>query len=118
MPPTLPLPPGVNISVGGSRKKTARVLKAQFGNSYAQRAADGLNAVSSEYSVTFGNLTYAEAKAIDRFFEAQAGYQAFLYRAPGTEEAPKLWTVESWTMQHVDGDIHSITATMLQQFTP
>ncbi|MGM4911022.1 phage tail protein [Rhizobium sp. 768_B6_N1_8] len=115
--PNLPLPNDVEISVGSSRDEVARVLKAQFGNGYAQRAGDGLNPINAEYSVSFENLTRAEAATIIAFFKERAGWQAFYYTPP-SEEGPRMWTCEKWRIVHV-GSIHdSVFATFTQVFAP
>ncbi|QSY98657.1 phage tail protein (plasmid) [Rhizobium bangladeshense] len=115
--PTLPTPNNVEISVGSSRDEVARVLKAQFGNGYAQRAGDGLNAINAEYSVAFENLTRDEAKIMTDFFIERAGWKAF-YFTPPDQDTPRLWTCEKWRTIHV-GPIHdTVSATFTQVFAP
>jgi phage-related protein len=115
--PTLPLPAGVAISVGSGREETARVLKAQFGNGYAQRAADGLNSLNSEYGITFENLTREESAAIVAFLRAQAGYQGF-YFTPPDETVARLWTCEKWRITHTEQVHDTLTCTFTEVFAP
>lgn len=114
--PTLELPPEVAISPGSGMEENARVLVAQFGSNYAQRAADGLNSVSSQYSVTFENLTRDEGETIIAFFRARKGSEAFYFTPPGDSE--KMWRCEKWSRTHVDAAFDTINATFIQVFTP
>jgi phage-related protein len=116
MPDTLELPTNVAISVGSGVEETARILKAQFGNSYAQRSGDGLNNISSVYSVSFENLTRAEANFIVDFFRDQGGYKGFYWTPPG--QTQKLWRCEKWSRTHVDATFDSLAAQFEEVFTP
>lgn len=114
--PSIPLPPNVGVSVGSSLEESARVLKAQFGSGYAQRAGDGLNNIVGSYSVTFENLTRDEAAVIVQFFKTQGGARAFVFIPPG-EEVERLWTCEKWKRTHVDATIDTVTASFEEVFT-
>lgn len=113
----LRLPPHVDISVGSELSETARVLKAQFGDGYAQRAADGINSIGGEYSVTFENLYREEAVQLIAFFREMRGSKAFYFKPPH-EQDPMLWTCEKWKRQHVDTAIDTVSATFVRVFTP
>ncbi len=115
--PTLPLPAGVSISPGSSQEVTARVLKAQFGNGYAQRMGDGLNAVTAEYQVSFDSLTKAEAQAMNAFFRERAGWQAFYFTPPG-ESVARMWTCEKWRIANADAIYDTVSATFSEVFAP
>lgn len=115
--PNLPLPEDVDVSLGSEISTQARVLKAQFGNGYTQRAGDGQNAVSSQYQITFQNLTRAEAQVILDFFKERAGYKSFYYQVSGEDE-PRLWTCEQWSREHVTKMLDTIKCTFTEVFTP
>lgn len=114
--PYIPLPENVDVSLGSEVQSQARVLKAQFGNGYTQRAGDGQNAVADQYSVSFQNLTRPEAKVILDFLRERAGFQSFRYRVSG-EDADKLWTCEQWSREHVSPMLDTVKATFIQVFT-
>lgn len=116
MPEVFEPPTYVAISVGSGVEETARILKAQFGNSYAQRSGDGLNNITSVYSVSFENLTRGEANFIVDFFRRQGGYKGFLWTPPGGVQ--KLWRCEKWSRSHVDATFDSISAQFEEVFTP
>ncbi|AHC30453.1 minor tail protein [Rhizobium phage vB_RleS_L338C] len=114
--PTLPLPEGVEVSVGSEVAFRARVLKANFGEGYTQRSGDGQNAVSATYSVSFNTLTRVEAKILLDFFAAQAGYKAFYYTIKG-ETDPRMWVCEEWSREQVTALLDNVKATWVEVFT-
>lgn len=98
-------------------KKTVkpRILENDFGDGYTQRAADGLNSLRREWSVSWTNLTTAQKNILIGFFESQLGYKAFLWTAPG-DTAVRKWTAREWTEEPVAANIWSITSTFRQEF--
>lgn len=109
--------PPVNPSVGGLTKSTQpRVLIADFGDGYTQRAGDGLNATERRLSVRWENISAADADMIEAFFEARRGYEAFLWNPPQGGPTGKKWTCPEWERENVDTGIDSITATFRQVF--
>jgi phage-related protein len=98
---------------GLSGDTTLAVRKAQFGDGYAQRAADGLNNRSSSYSLTFiGDA--AKISAIFAFLDARAGAEAFYWTPLLRQQS--LFTCEKYTEPTKDGDVYTITATFDQTF--
>ncbi|MDR5736128.1 phage tail protein [Caballeronia sp. LZ025] len=105
--------PTVSNSSGST---TLKVRKAQFGDGYAQRVADGLNSAASTFSLQFvGDAT--KISAILAFLRAHAGAAAF-YWTPLLWAAPALFTCESFSEPTRDGDVYTITATFDQTFAP
>jgi phage-related protein len=95
---------------------TATVRKAQFGDGYAQRVADGLNNVASSFNLQFiGDA--AKIAAVLAFLRAKAGAESF-YWTPLLWSAPALFTCETWGEPTKDGDTYTITATFDQTFAP
>jgi phage-related protein len=115
--PALALPPQVAISVGSALEETAKVLTAQFGNNYAQRAGDGINSISGSYAITFENLSRDECSTIVDFFRERAGYKGFVFIVPG-EVDERLWRCEKWNRTHVDPISDTLTATFTEVFAP
>ncbi|MDR5825787.1 phage tail protein [Caballeronia sp. LZ043] len=95
---------------------TLKTRKAQFGDGYAQRVADGLNNASSSFSLQFVNDA-ATISAILAFLRAHAGATAFLW-TPLLWTAPGLFTCESFSEPTRDGAVYTITATFDQTFAP
>jgi len=94
---------------------TLRTRTAQFGDGYAQKAADGLNNRSATYSLQFiGDET--KISAILSFLDAHAGATPFLWTPP---LRPQLqFTCETYTEPTKDGSVYTITATFIQSFAP
>lgn len=98
---------------GLSGTATLKVRKAQFGDGYAQRAADGLNSRSSSFNLTFiGDA--AKISAIRDFLDARAGAEAF-YWTPLLRPR-SLFTCETYSEPTKDGDLYTMTATFNQTF--
>ncbi|CAE6879930.1 phage tail protein [Paraburkholderia domus] len=100
---------------GLSGDATLRVRKAQFGDGYAQRVADGLNNRSSSYQLQFIGAADKLA-AILAFLDAHAGAAAF-YWTP-LLRPQSLFTCEKYTEPTKDGDVYTMTAQFDQTFAP
>jgi phage-related protein len=100
---------------GLSGDTTLRVRKAQFGDGYAQRVADGLNNRSSSYQLQFVRDA-ATIAAIFAFLDAHAGATAF-YWTP-LLRAQSLFTCEKYTEPTKDGNAYTLTAQFDQTFAP
>lgn len=98
-----------------SGSATLRVRKAQFGDGYAQRIADGINNRSSSYNLTFISDA-ATITAILAFLDSHAGATSF-YWTP-LLRPQSLFTCEKYSEPTKDGDVYTITATFDQTFTP
>ncbi|WP_321940050.1 phage tail protein [Paraburkholderia sp. J8-2] len=90
------------------------VRSAKFGDGYEQRAADGLNNVSTQYALQFIGGE-AKIKAILAFLKAAGGATSFLWTPP-LEDAPLVFYSETWTPPTKDGDTWTMTATFQQTF--
>lgn len=114
--PTLPLEitTAVPGSTGSSAKTQVNLLKAKLGNNYVFSAPNGLNAVSTTWTVRWDNVTIAQWKMLEDFFASRKG-QPF-YWQPDDAPAPILWTCESWEKTAVTGMRRSGTATFEQSF--
>lgn len=110
--------PAITPSVSGIAEEVApRVLGADFGDGYTQRAGDGLNAIARTVQLTWPAMTFANANAIEAFFEARRGYEAFLWTNPITPGVERKWTAPKWNKATVGStDLATITATFKQEF--
>ena len=98
---------------GLSGTATLKVRKAQFGDGYDQRVADGLNSRRSSYNLTFiGDA--AKISAILAFLDARAGAEAF-YWTP-LLRTQSLFICETYSEPTKDGDVYTMTATFDQTF--
>jgi len=100
---------------GSSKTKKPRILRADFGDGYTQRATDGINTNRDRWVVKFRCDTSGEADTFEAFLVAH-GSDAF-YWTPPREGTPKLWTVESWTRTPEDSpDTDLFSCNFVQEF--
>lgn len=107
--PAIPPSPGTEIA------PEVKVLAADFGDGYRQRAADGLNNIRDTFAFAWEALPAADADAIVAFLKARLGTEAFLYTPPG-ESAPRKFTCTKWARKRVRFSYHQITATFVEVF--
>ncbi|RKI09706.1 hypothetical protein D7Y15_23305 [Corallococcus sp. AB030] len=69
---------------GAQADTVPRVRKAQFGEGYTQRSADGLNSVLRRWSLQFSNLSKVDADGLEAFLRARAGVESFEFVTPDT----------------------------------
>lgn len=92
---------------------TLRTRTAQFGDGYAQKAADGINNRSTSYSLQFISDADTVA-AILAFLDAHAGATSFLWTPP--LRAQELFTCEKYSEPTKDGNVYTLAATFDQSF--
>lgn len=110
-PPVPPLADSVN-------SPTVRLLEAQFGDGYSQRAPDGINHIQDVVTLNWNVLTDADARTINSFFQSHGGYKAFRWTAPG-QITEKKWVCKKWTLKRQSKDqsiFNAIAATFVQVF--
>jgi len=100
---------------GLDRAYKPRTLQAEFGDGYAQRAGDGINANPVEFSAVWTNATEAEKTYIDDFFKARGGYQSF-YFTDEDEGSASSYNCKEWAVRHTDSDGYVITAKFREVF--
>jgi phage-related protein len=105
--------PAFHPDWGVQRQFKPRVLKAEFGDGYSQRAGDGINSNPVNISATWTNLSVDEKDYILNFFAARAGYQAFYYTYVD-EASPKVYVCEEWSSTHNDSTAYTVTAKLVQ----
>lgn len=67
-----------------TRRTAPRVLRAEFGDGYEQRMADGINSIRQSYDIAFVNRPPSEIDEIMNFFDEMAGVTAFNFTIPDT----------------------------------
>lgn len=89
------------IPVYGATETTrARVLKAQFGDGYTQRVADGINTQPRTWSLSFSK-TQADIETILTFLRTEGGVTSFTWTPP--RGAVGKWICEEWNIAVNDG---------------
>lgn len=97
------------------RSAKPRVLVAEFGDGYSQRAKDGINSNPAEMSVVWESMTVADAKLLVKFFEDRAGAEHFYWTAPH-DTTPKKWVCPDWTEEYPTRTYITIRATLREVF--
>lgn len=105
----------VNPDRGFTRKNTAKIFRAEFGDGYEQRIANGINNLAQTLDVSFVNRPKDEIDDIVNFFESKNGVSAFTFRIADTndtnnEEAIKVY-VEEWSQTWKYDDYYDLKAT-------
>ena len=105
--------PPIAPSIETTRSMKPRVLMAQFGDGYTQRAPDGINTMMETITVAWSRLKPADAATIVAFFEGRKGAYPFYWTAP-RDAAPKLWIAESWDRGYPTQTHESVRASFKQ----
>jgi phage-related protein len=100
---------------GYKRSHQPKTLKADFGDGYGQRAADGLNNDPLTRQLTWTNLTTNEASYMDNFMIARNGVQSFFWQSSDDPTA-LAYVCEQWEADHVAFGVYTFTATFRQVF--
>ncbi|SPA17260.1 phage tail protein [Cupriavidus taiwanensis] len=79
-----------------SREMQPRVIRAQFGDGYAQRTADGINTLQGKWNVSMKNVLPDVAREVDVFLAARNGVECFWWTPPRT--GTRAWVLcPRWT---------------------
>lgn len=90
------------------------IRKAQFGDGYEQRSANGINTIKEEWSLAFTRPD-AEIKEIDTFLRARGGVESFDWETPNGE-IKRFVCSEEWSIKHVNLGVKELTAKFSQVF--
>ena len=74
--------PAIAPSYSSNGSISMRVLNAAFGDGYTQRAADGLNSISKDWTVTWTARPDADISTVKTFLDAKFGFEAFFWTPP------------------------------------
>jgi phage-related protein len=101
------------IPVYGATETTrARVLKAQFGDGYAQRVGDGINNKPRMWALSFSK-TQSDIESILTFLNTEGGVTSFIWQPP--RGASGSWICEEWNNSVNDG-YDSLTVQFMEVF--
>jgi phage-related protein len=98
---------------GAELAKQPRILMADFGDGYQQRAGDGINLIRQMWSLEFRKVD-ADADAIDSFLAGQKGYLSFDWTPPKGAAIKAI--CRDWRRQIASPGVSVITATFEQVF--
>ena len=105
---------------GMSRSNEPVIFKAEFGDGYQQRIANGINNLKQQFSVSFATREKAEIDDIVGFFESTNGVTAFDFtfadtNASGNEETVKVY-VSQFTQNWDYDDFYTLSATFVRVY--
>ena len=93
-----------------------RIMRAQFGDGYQQRVADGINIRPRQWSLSFNTRTDAEIAPVAAFLEARNGLEAFDWTPP--QGLAGKFICEQWSQTVVRYGINDLSATFVEVFEP
>jgi phage-related protein len=99
--------PSYNFTVS----QEPRVQSLRFGDGYEQRTVDGIESLLLTASINFDLRDSQETRAINHFFSARRGAEAFLFKLPAPHDLDKLYICRGWTSSMVFYNNNSISAT-------
>lgn len=97
-----------------SGESNASVLRAQFGDGYAQSSADGINPNRRSWNVTFTGIS-SRTTEIVQFLDSHVG-QSFLWDSPIYGEA--LFYCDTYALSPNGNGVWTISATFEQTYQP
>jgi len=105
----------VNPDRGFTQSNETVVFRAEFGDGYEQRVANGINNIKQKFEMAFVNRPKDEIDDIVDFFAGKNGATAFNYtfantNESGNEETVKV-VVESWNQTWKYDDYYDLKAT-------
>ena len=110
--------PAITASYGAQKSSKPKMRMTQFGDGYEQRTTFGLNQNPKEWSLTWRNITEANADTIEAFLDARAADGAsFDWTPPDTATSYK-WVCQQWDKTIPYTGRATITATFRQVFEP
>jgi len=107
--------PAIEPSPQTQVDKDYRVLKAEHGDGYEQRAAKGINTIRRKARVVWEDLTHAQADAIEADFDGWAGVTAFNYAVP-PDATSRTWVCPSHSRTAVGLRVTTLTAEFVEVF--
>lgn len=86
-----------------------RILKAQFGDGYMQRARDGINTITESWSLTWKNRSVTDGQKLIDLFEDTDGIHTIIWTPPYASDSIKV-IVESWNVSYPQMNVLTIQA--------
>lgn len=100
---------------GASKKSAPAVNSVKFGSGYEQRVQFGINQNPKVWDLVWTAKSNTVADAIEAFFDARAGVEAFDW-TPINSGTSYKWVCRSWSRTHQYADINVVNAQFEQVF--
>ena len=110
--------PSITASYGASKNSAPSVRTVQFGDGYQARLTYGLNQNPKQWSLTWQNITEANADTIETFLNDRAADNASFDWTPPDETTSYKWICPSWDKSITYNNRATISATFVQVFEP
>ena len=111
--------PNIEPDKSSSRRRTPRILRAEFGDGYLQAAGDGINPFKEEWDLSFTNRPKDDIDTIVEFVEEKNGAEAFLWTPPDEVTAKKWFTTGAINGPNKTGpDSYTVSFTIERTFNP
>ena len=95
-------------------QREPKVLVAQFGDGYVQRAGDGINTNLEVWNLTASNIPISVGEAIDTFLSTHGGHTSFEWTAPGINTIEGSYLCPAWKVSKQGEDKCSFSATFIE----
>lgn len=107
-----------NVEAGADGEVNQRTWDNDFGDGYIQSGGTGINTKSQSWSVSHtGQLLPGEEIFLIRdFLDRHEGYRSFFWVPPGGQQG--RYKVNGYKLKALGVELHSISFTMKQVFTP
>lgn len=106
--------PDIAPDRNSTRTKEDKVLRADFGDGYAQTAPDGINNYTVKWDLSFANYPAEDVDAITNFLDARGSNESFYWTEPFSD-TPTLWKqVGPYKVSYPAGLAKTLTVTIQQ----
>lgn len=105
--------PDIDYDYAANKTMEPRILTANLGDGYKQRAADGINCAPESWTITWINRPYADIDTLDDFFILYGGHDSFDWTPPRGSSSNK-YICPNWSRTYSQPDNDDITATFIQ----
>lgn len=101
--------PAIAIDNKSTYKRTPRNLTNSFGDGYSQIYADGINAYSETWNLSFSNRPKADIDTIQNFLNTQLNGVVFQWQAPDDGSVKNWRLVGDYSITDADNQTRSIS---------
>ncbi len=109
----MPLPGRMSrVNSGGVEYK---VKKTEFGNSYSQRAPDGINNKRSTWNIEWHSLTQSERDTVVNALDSTSGVDTISWTPPG-EASDLYFVIEGYSVSAYNDMYFSVNIAVKQVF--
>lgn len=95
------------ISFGMSDEDEHRIKRVRLGEGWSARVTDGMNSLETQLSISWDNLTIAEAVELKGFWNARRGVESVQLTPPDYEEPISVIMVGKFSRRYVAYNLRS-----------